>query len=97
VIIHVCASDGTDVGQFEENDFRDNLFAGRFPADSFYWHEGMEDWRPAAEYRSLAKTQRISFTPPMVRTVKINVEPPPTDPPKPASSLTRLWRRLTGR
>jgi hypothetical protein len=94
--IHVCASDGQRIGEFEENDFRDNLFAGCFPADSYYWHEGMEDWRPVADYRSLAKTQRISFAPPVRRTVKINMEPEPVRPEKAESGLRRIWRRLTG-
>jgi len=97
VIVHVCASDGERIGEFEENDFRDNLFGGRFPADSYYWHEGMEDWRPVADYRSLAKTQRISFAPPMKRTVKINMEPAPAEPSKSESTIGRFWRRLTGR
>jgi uncharacterized protein DUF4339 len=97
VIIHVCASDGERIGEFEENDFRDNLFGGRFPADSYYWHEGMEDWRPVTEYRALAKTQRISFTPPMRRTVKINMEQEPAKPAKSEGTIGRLWRRLTGR
>jgi GYF domain 2 len=97
MIIHVCASDGERIGELEENDFRDNLFAGRFPADGYYWHDGMEDWRPVAEYRSLAKTQRISFTPPMNRTVKINVETA-TKPnsEKGHGQLWRWWRRVTG-
>jgi hypothetical protein len=45
VTIHVCASDGAQIGEFEENEFRDNLFGGRFPADSYYWHEGMAPCR----------------------------------------------------
>ena len=97
MIIHVCASDGERIGEFEENDFRDKLFGGHFPADSYYWHEGMEDWRPVAEYRSLAKTQRISFAPPLRRTVKIEMDPAPVRPAKRENGLKRLWRRLTGR
>ena len=97
MIVHVCASDGERIGEFEENDFRDNLFGRRYPADSYYWHEGMEDWRPVADYRSLAKTQRISFAPPMKRTVKIEMGPEPLKPEKQPTSLGRLWRRLTGR
>lgn len=96
VIIHVCASDGERIGEFEENDFRENLFGKSFPADSYYWHEGMEDWRPVVDYRSLAKTQRISFAPPMRRTAKIDMEKETVKPEKPDSSLRRFWRRLTG-
>ena len=74
VTIHVCESDGQGIGEFEEEDFRDNLFANRFPPDSYYWQE---EWRtgrqPVASYRALAKTQRISFAPPMARTVRIDI------------------------
>jgi hypothetical protein len=97
VIIHVCASDGEPIGEFEEQEFRDNFFASRFPPDSHYWHEGMEDWRPLAEYRALAKTQRISFAPPRSRTVRINIEKiDPAPMPKRESAIGRFWRRLTG-
>ena len=97
VIFHVCASDGERIGEFEENDFREKLFGKGFPADSYYWHEGMEDWRPVIDYRSLAKTQRISFAPPMRRTVKIDMEQEAAvKPEKSESSLRRFWRRLTG-
>ena len=96
MVIHVCASDGERIGEFEENDFRDNLFGGRYPADSYYWHEGMEDWRPVADYRSLAKTQRISFAPPMKRTVKIDMEQEPAKLEQRESGFRRIWRRLTG-
>jgi uncharacterized protein DUF4339 len=98
VIVHVCASDGQSIGEFEEQDFRDNLFAGRLPPESHYWHEGMEDWRPIADYRALAKTQRISFAPPIRRTTRIILDAPaPESPQKSDNGLIRLWRRLTGR
>ena len=102
MIIHVCGSDGQSVGEFEEADFRDKLFAGAILADSYYWHEGMEDWRPISEYRALAKTQRISFAPPMARTIKIdpNSASQPTihpQPAKPKGSVARLWQRMTGK
>jgi hypothetical protein len=98
VTVHVCASDGEAIGEFEENDFRENLFAGRFPSDSYYWHEGMADWQPIAEYRALAKTQRISFAPPMRRTVKINMESEEVSKAmKPQSAVARFWQRVTGR
>jgi len=99
VRVHVCDSDGQAIGEYEERDFRENVFAGRLPADSHYWHEGMEDWRPIADYRALAKTQRISFAPPVRRTIKIQMEPSMADPSGPPSkgSLGRWWRRLTGK
>ena len=97
MIVHVCGSDGQQIGEFEEQDFRDHLFAGRFPADSYYWHDGMGDWQPIAAYRALAKTQRISFAPPMRRTVKIDIETAAEHAQKPQRSLQRFWRRLIGR
>jgi hypothetical protein len=100
VTIHVCASDGQPIGEFAEQDFRERSFAGQFPPDSYYWHEGMEDWGPIADYRALAKTQRISFAPPRARTVRINMDKTDGTAPsvaKPESSLSRLWRRLTGK
>jgi len=58
----------------------------------------MEDWHPIADYRALAKTQRISFAPPLSRTVRINIEPNITsDPPKGEGAVSRLLKRLTGR
>jgi GYF domain 2 len=101
VIIHVCASDGQQIGEFGEEDFRENLFANRFAADAFYWHEGMADWAPISNYRALAKTQRISFAPPMRRTVRIDMDsvadnkgPVQTRPP---GTLGKIWKKLTGR
>jgi hypothetical protein len=99
VTIHVCGSDGQLIGEFEEEDFRENIFASRFPADVFYWHEGMADWRAIAEYRALAKTQRISFAPPMRRTIRIDMdaaaESNPKTPAKPEGAFGRFWKRLT--
>jgi hypothetical protein len=98
VIVHVCQSDGQAIGEFEEEEFRKHIFGNRFPADSFYWHEGMEDWHPIADYRALAKTQRISFVPPLTRTVRIKIDPAVTGPPpKREGSVSRIWKRLTGR
>jgi hypothetical protein len=102
VIIHVCAGDGQSIGEFEENDFRDNFLAGRFPADSHYWHEGMEDWGPVTSYRALAKTQRISFAAPRPRTVKIDMDAVSKSDIRPASAkaaggIARFWAKITGR
>jgi GYF domain 2 len=96
VTIHVCASDGERIGEFDESDFRENLFAAKFPTDSFYWHEGLQDWHPIADYRALAKTQRISFSTPMARTVRINMEPEVPAPSR-KSFLGKLFARLTTR
>ena len=99
--IHVCAADGQQIGEFGEEDFRENIFANRFPADAFYWHEGMADWRAITEYRALAKTQRISFAPPMRRTMKIDMDSIGSDVPKQAVKrqgfLARIRELLTGK
>ena len=86
------------IGEFEEPDFIDASLSGRLPSDCYYWHESMADWKPIAEYRALAKTQRISFAPPMTRTVRIDmdsIEAPQVS--KPESPVKRFWRRLTGK
>ena len=63
--VHVCWSDGQRLGEFEEAEFRDKIFAGELQPDNFfYWHEGMADWKPISQYRALAKTQRIVTAPP---------------------------------
>jgi hypothetical protein len=71
--VHVCASDGQQIGEFNESEFRDKIFASQLPSDSFYWHEGMADWKSISEYRPLAKTQRITIAPPPMRsTIRIS-------------------------
>jgi hypothetical protein len=102
VIFHACKVDGTKLGEFSEPEFQARLFAGELTASDYYWHEGMPDWKPISEYRVLAKTQKISFAPPMRATVKIDMEaasrsdlPPPAS--KPQSFLSRLIRRITDR
>jgi hypothetical protein len=63
------------VGQFQEADFRDKIFAGELTSDQYYWYEGMEDWKPIADYRALARTQRITFDPePVLSAEEINVQ-----------------------
>ncbi len=86
------------MGEFREPEFRDKFFAGALPADCYYWHQGMEDWRPISEYRALAKTQKISFAPPIRPTVRINVDSVSASASKPDKSqnlFVRLWNRLT--
>ena len=93
----VCRIDGTQVGEFEEEEFRDKVFARQIKAEDYYWHDGMSDWRPVSEYRALAKTQRISFAPPPARpTVKIDVAQTPP-PPKPTNPITRWIERIRKR
>ena len=92
--IHVCGSDGQLIGEFEEQDFIAAVFASRLPADCYYWQEGMADWRPISEYRALAKTQRISFTPPMKRTVRINMDSVNADDVTPQSERQGFFARI---
>ncbi len=94
--------DGTKLGEFEEPEFQSRLFAGELTAADYYWHEGMEDWKPISEYRLLAKTQKISFAPPMRATVKIDMDAasrsdPPSRKSKPQSFVSRLIERIKGR
>jgi hypothetical protein len=67
VTIHVCHSDGATVGEFSESVFRDKISSGELRSEDFYWHEGMADWKPIAEYRAIAKTQKIAIAPPPSR------------------------------
>ena len=90
------------IGEFEEQDFIQACFGARLPPDCYYWHEGMADWKPISEYRALAKTQRISFAPPMRRTMKIDMDSigasdVQRQPARRSSGLARFWQRLTGR
>jgi uncharacterized protein DUF4339 len=96
VTIHVCGSDGQPVGEFEEADFRDKIFANALLPDSYYWHDGMEDWRPISQYRALAKTQRMTFEPPPTRTIKIDMDAANAShqSSKPPGFVARLWSRL---
>jgi hypothetical protein len=100
VTIHVCGSDGQRIGEFGEAEFRDKIFASALHPESYYWHEGMTDWKPISEYRALAKTQRISFAPPPRPTVRINVDVGDTaqakaDTSKGRSVIARFWQRIT--
>jgi GYF domain 2 len=74
MIFFACRIDGTKLGEFEEPDFQAKVSAGQLKSDDYYWHEGMADWRPISDYRLLAKTQRISFTPPPRSTMKIDMD-----------------------
>ncbi|GEM_PF-6167613 len=92
MIFHVCRIDGTSLGEFREEEFNRRILAGELKED-FYWHEGMSDWKPVAQYRILAKTQRISFAPPPRTTVKIDMNISPS-PPEKKSAMARLLDRI---
>jgi len=99
VIFFVCRIDGTQIGEFEEAEFREKLFAMKIKADDYYWHEGMADWRPVSNYRALAKTQRISFAPPKRPTVKIDVNEVKIalEKDKASNPVSRFFDRIRGR
>lgn len=43
------SANGEVIGQFEERDLPSSLAAGQVPPDSFFWREGMPEWRPLRE------------------------------------------------
>jgi hypothetical protein len=97
VTVFVCHIDGTPVGEFEEADFRERVFARRIAVNDYYWHEGMAEWRPVSHYRALAKTQKISFAPPVSPTIKINMDAPIPIGPPPKNFISRFLDRLRGK
>ena len=98
MIFFVCRIDGTQVGDFEEAEFREKVFSRQIKSDDYYWHEGMADWRPISDYRALAKTQRISFAPPIRPTVKIDMNKSPAPaPPPPKRGISRFIERIRGK
>ena len=93
--VFVNRIDGTRLGEFEEEEFREKVFARQIKPEDYYWHEGMADWRPVSDYRALAKTQRISFDPPARKTVKIEMGP--AAPMKSSNVISRFIDRIRGR
>lgn len=62
MIIQVCRGDGVVIGRFDEAAFRDKLQRGELPTASgqySYWHDGMTEWKPLAEYRPPGKITSI--------------------------------------
>jgi len=52
MIFHV-GRDGTELGQFSEQEFRDKISAGEIRPYDHYWTQGMDDWQLVSEYRRL--------------------------------------------
>jgi hypothetical protein len=95
VTFFVNRIDGTRIGEFNEAEFRDKVFARKIAANDYYWHEGMADWRPISEYRALAKTQRISFAPPIRPTVRIDTRHTVSEQPvKKSNPISRFLNRI---
>lgn len=90
---HVCRADGSSLGEFSEEEFNRKVLGGELKED-FFWHEGMNDWKAVAEYKILAKTQRISFAPPPRATVKIDMNIAPAPEEKKKSAMSKLLDRI---
>ena len=66
------ARDGAVMGEFEEQIFRNKVFAGEILPNDLYWIAGFSDWRPVSEFRVARKTEPIalddgSVMPPAIR------------------------------
>ena len=53
------ARDGAVVGEFDEQTFRNKVFAGEITPIDFYWRAGFDDWRLVSEFRVARKTDVI--------------------------------------
>jgi GYF domain 2 len=57
------AREGVVLGEFEEQAFRNKVFAGEITPTDFYWGAGFDDWRPVSEFRVARKTEIIIVDP----------------------------------
>ena len=69
------AREGAVMGEFEEQIFRNKVFAGEIGPSDLYWTPGFSDWRPVSEFRVARKTEPIaldaaSAVPPPVRKLR---------------------------
>jgi GYF domain 2 len=53
------AREGAVLGEFEEQMFRNKVFAGEILPNDLYWTAGFADWRPVSEFRVARKTEPI--------------------------------------
>src|SRR5438034_5171997 len=53
------AREGAVMGEFEEQIFRNKVFAGEIRPNDLYWTAGFTDWRPVSEFRVARKTEPI--------------------------------------
>jgi hypothetical protein len=53
------AREGAVMGEFEEQVFRNKVFAGEIRPNDLYWIPGFHDWRPVSEFRVARKTEPI--------------------------------------
>lgn len=66
------SANGEVLGQFEENELPGLIASGRFPAESYFWREGMPDWRPLGELPPLRQSREFSPLPKL----KLNPQTP---------------------
>src|SRR5256886_16962706 len=53
------AREGAVLGEFEEQIFRNKVFAGEIRPNDLYWTAGFTDWRPVSEFKVARKTEPI--------------------------------------
>src|SRR5437870_11205736 len=53
------AREGTVLGEFEEQIFRNKVFSREIRPNDLYWTAGFTDWRPVNEFRVARKTEPI--------------------------------------
>ena len=53
------AREGAVMGEFEEQIFRNKVFAGEIRPSDLYWMPGFNNWRPVSEFRVARKTEPI--------------------------------------
>jgi hypothetical protein len=53
------AREGAVMGEFEEQIFRNKVFAGEIRPSDLYWIAGFNEWRPVTEFRVARKTEPI--------------------------------------
>ena len=66
------AREGSVMGEFEEQIFRNKVFSGEIRPSDFYWIPGFSSWRPVSGFRIARKTEPIvlddgSAVPPAIR------------------------------
>jgi len=66
MIFHV-GRDGTELGQFSEQEFRDKISAGEIRPYDHYWTQGMDDWQLVSEYRASPPSPGPPSLPPLRR------------------------------
>jgi hypothetical protein len=76
------SANGEVIGQFEERELPSALADGKIPSDSFFWREGMPEWRPLRELVLPPRPQPVSpaLKPAAASPSPIVAPPEPTAP-----------------